>query len=172
MSIKTQSVYTKKRLIKFNNYVVKSKKLLWIMMSVSTVLIIACLIFQACTGGIADTVKYSAMFLGFLDVFYLFISFILPHITLPKSKTLNAKIQCTFNEYGFDLRVVCKNFDETSAVRYPTLVKIVKNGDDIYLFIASNQAFITSIEGLADEDVATLKELLGNAINKKNFIWR
>lgn len=172
MTIRTESKYTKERLIKFNNYVALSKKGLWIIMVASALLVLGCVIFQALNGGVTEPVKISMWFILFLIAFYSFISFILPHLTLTKSKTLNAEITCIFNENSFDLHVKNDNFDEKSTVRYLTLTKIVKNQKDIYLFIASNQAFITSLNGLSEDEISELKLILGNAINKKNFKWR
>ncbi|MBQ8880273.1 MAG: YcxB family protein [Clostridia bacterium] len=171
MSIRTESVYTKERLIRFNNYVMLSKKVLLSLMAIGTLLVYGCVIFMMVNGGLAETVTYSAIFLTLLDVFYIFVSFILPRFTLKKSKTLNAKITCIFNESGFDLSVTSNTFNESSTIRYPTLTQIVKNKNDIYLFIASNQAFITSVDGLREDEIEELRSLLSNSINKKDFKW-
>ncbi len=171
MSIKTNSVYTKERLIRFNNYVILSKKLLWLMMSISTLLVYSCVVFMYFNGGDAKTVIYSAVFLTFLDLFYIFVSFILPRFTLKKSKTLNARITCVFKENEFDLSVSSDNFDESSTIRYPTLTKVVKNKNDVYLFISPNQAFITSLDGLSDDEINDLHFLLADSISKKLFKW-
>lgn len=170
MEIKT--VYTKERLLKYTAAVMRSRTLLWVTLAICNALVFTCFGLLVAMGAISDTTKFGVLLILVMDVTLLFTSFVLPHFTVPKSKNLNLMVTHTFSPE--EIRIEGKNefMDSSTTVQYPFLMKIIKTGTELYLFISHRQAYIVDLSTLSEEEQTELKELLLSKTTVKSFKWK
>ena len=172
MPVSVNTVYTKERLLRFNNYVMASKKLTWILFGICTLWVAACFIVLAALGLTDSTVTLCMVLLLVMDITYVLCAFVLPRFTLGKAKSLNTEVRYTFGDDSFELCAVNQFANETSVVRYAAIVKVGKKDTDLYLFISRQQGYIVDLSALPDEQVTLLRRLLAGKIPEKKFKWK
>ena len=173
MTINVTSVYTKERLLKLNNYMVKTKKFLWIIMALCTILDLSAYCLFNFVWAINDsTINLGTYLILVWDAMFVFGYLILPRISIKKAKNLNAEIKFSFDEESFKTEFSSSEIEENSTTKYSVIKKIVKNGSDIYLFVSRVQALIVDASALPEEDLAQLKKLLQSKVPEKKFKWK
>jgi hypothetical protein len=172
MPVSVNTVYTKERLLRFNNYVMASKKLTWILFGICTLWVAACFIVLAALGLTDSTVTLCMVLLLVMDITYVLCAFVLPRFTLGKSKSLNTEVRYTFGDDSFELCAVNQYANETSVVRYTAIAKVGKKDTDLYLFISRQQGYIVDLSALPDEQETLLRRLLASKIPDKKFKWK
>ena len=173
MPINVTTVYTKENLIKFNDYIAKSKKVFWSIVTVWTVILISAYILFNFKWGIDDpfvnTITY--VYIG-LDLFCIYNNFIRARLRVKKAKNLNAVIKLSFNEDSFQTEVESQEINETATVKYSVIKKIVKQKETVYLLVSRFQGHIVDVSELNEEQLAQLKALLQTKVPAKKFKWK
>ena len=107
-----------------------------------------------------------------IDVTYLVCYLIVPRFTLKKNKNLGTTVNYLFEEDSFQMSAVNAYVNENSTVQYSRLLKIGKNGNDLYLFVSPIQAFVADLSALSVEQVLLLKQLLASKLEPKKIKWK
>ena len=168
MEIKNTTVYTKKRIIKYHRHYVLDRLVVWLILIASTAFILSCDILMLLAGGEFFTSLTITILL--IDILYPLLSLvILPNIHVKKVKTVGATVEYAFKNDEILMHSKNEHLDETSIIKYTMLLKVIKNKNELYLYISSNQAFILDITGSKPDDVIKIKRLLRK--NVKKVIW-
>ena len=171
MSVKTSTVYTKERLLRFSNFALSAKKHFWIIMAIFSLICIAMFIFSAVMGILSDTVVMCTVVILLLDILWVFMTFIFPRLTVNKAKNLNASVEYTFGPESIHIKSEGNLFSEESTLKYNFLSKVMRNGNDVYIFFNANQAYVVDISSLSSEEIDTIKGYLSQSIPKKKIKW-
>ena len=160
MNFSNRTVYDKERLIRFSNFVVLKKRVFWILMTVSTVLI--CAVFALT---LALKIYNSTIFLCFAlvvaaDLTYTFCYLVLPRITINKAPSLNAVVIFEFQEDTFTISATAKNSTESSESNYSALIKVMESKQDLYLYMSPRRACILDKSGFSSGSPSELLEFL------------
>lgn len=173
MAINVTTVYTKENLIKFNDYIAKSRKVFWSIGTVWTaILIITYVLFNfkwRIHEPFVNTITYVYIV---LDLFYIYSYFIHPRLSVKKSKFLNSVIKYSFNEDSFQTEVESQEINETATVKYSVIKKIVKQKEHVYLLVSRVQGHIVDVSDLDEEQLSQLKALLKTKVPAKKFKWK
>lgn len=173
MPINVTSVYTKERLLKLSNYMVRRKKVFWSVMAVCTTFILSVYCLFNFVWAITDSsINLCTYLILVWDVIYIYFYLIHPKFSIKKAKNLNAEIKFTFDEEFFKTEVSSSEIEEIATSKYSVIKKIVKNGSDIYLVVSRTQAIIVDTSALPEEELAQLKKLLQSKIPEKKFKWK
>lgn len=171
MTIEATTVYTKERMLKFNRYVVMSKKWFWIFMLICNIFMIAdiaSLIYFA-------NFDWAILFLiliAVIDFKLLFGNFIAPRMAMKKQTVFNANIKYSLNEQHIHIQSSTDNFTAESTYNYSAIIKAPAQGDELYLFTSKWQAFVVDMSELSDEQKSLLRALLEDKIGAKKVKWK
>ena len=171
MPIQVTTVYTKEKLRAFIKYSAASKKVFWSIMIICSLLMIALLTLSALLDILSTTLILCAVYLTFIDLVYILAFFILPHMSLKKSKQLNMVVKYAFSEDSFEMHAHSDYLDDTSTVKYTVLHKAAKKGSTLYLYPTRAQAFIVDLTVLSDEEIALLKDILSTHLKPRRLKW-
>ncbi len=171
MPIEINTTYDRKRLLAFNDYIARFRVALWIYMAVCNLLVLGACVFMAIFNQMDRPMYFAAGFVIILDLMLVFMHFILPRVTVKKSRSLDTVIKYTFNEDNFVIDAQSTNVQEASTIKYDLIQKVRQNGGDIYLFISKVQGFIVDTSALEPAQVEQLRELLGGNIDSKKIRW-
>lgn len=171
MPVTVKTVYTKERMLKYYYAVMRSKKLLWLVMALGTLVVLGGNVLVAMLGELDSTMLLCAMLVIVLDATYLLVGFVLPRFTVAKSKRFNAELTYTFEADHFQLKAIGTYSEETATIRYAMLTKVQKNGTELYLMIDPRQGYIVDLANLSDEEQAQLKQTLTAAIPSSLIRW-
>lgn len=173
MPINVTTVYTKENLIKFNDYIARSKKVFWSIVTVWTVILLITYVIFNFKWGIHDPIvnALTYVYIG-LDLFCIYNNFIHARLRVKKSKNLNAVIKLSFNEDSFQTEVESQEINETATLKYSVIKKIIKKKDTIYLLVSRFQGHIVDVSELDEEQLAQLKALLQTKVPAKKFKWK
>ena len=172
MPVSVNTVYTKERLLRFNNYVMASKKLTWILFGICTLWVAVCFIVLTALGLTDSTVTLCMILLIVIDITYVLCAFVIPRFTLSKAKHRNTEVHYAFGDDSFELCAVNQYANETSVVRYSAIAMVGKKDTDLYLFISRQQGYIVDLSALSDEQITLLRETLAGKIPDKKFKWK
>ena len=142
MKFLASTVYSYERLLRFSSYTSLKKKWVWITMAAATFIVALCFSLQFFLIGYDKTLTWSFFGIILIDSLYLFLCFILPRITLKKSPGLNAKIIFEFYDDYYRIDAELPNGTEQSELKYAVIRKIESTKEDLYLYVAENQAYI------------------------------
>ncbi len=171
MPINVTTVYTKERLIRFNDYIATSKKILWVLVALVTFYIVT-EFFRAAVHGVLTPLKTMCfIWIVVMDLVYIFMSFVLPRIKINKSPTLGLVINYTFDVDTYTSKVSNVLIKEESTMDYSTIFKIVKNGEDLYLMVNRYRGVVVDLSQLTGEQKSLLKEAIQAKIEPKKFKW-
>lgn len=171
MPINITTVYTKERLIRFNDYVAASKKALWALVALVTFYIVT-EFFRAAIHGVLTPLKTMCfIWIVVMNLAYIFMSFILPRIKVGKSPTLGLVINYTFDVDTYTSKVSNALIKDESTMDYSTIFKIVKNGEDLYLMVNRYRGLVVDLSQMTGEQKSMLKNVLQTKIEPKKFKW-
>lgn len=171
MPIETTTVYTKERLLRFQNYVLASKKPLWIVSAVATAIIAVCAVLTfVLLWDIQGAIKLFGLLLIELCIPLIYI--VIPRLSIKKAKNLNAEVHFSFDETAVHTQASSAIGNENASVFYTALHKIGKKDNDLYLFLDASRAFLIDLSTLSAEQVQTLKDLLKPHFKPKKFKWK
>ena len=137
MPIQVTTVYTKERLLRFNNFVVRSKGWMWILMAACTLIVGAAYGLLLSLGERDRMVEWGFFFILFLDLFYFSMTVLLPRFTVKKAKNLDTSVQYAFDVDAFFAEAKNQYVDEKTTVKYTMLKRVVCRDGELYLLISS-----------------------------------
>ena len=171
MPIQVTTVYTKEKLRAFIKYAASTKKVFWCIMIICSLLMIALLVLSALLDILSTTLILCAVYLGFIDLVYIFALYLLPRMTLKKSKQLNMVVEYAFSEDSFEMHAHSDYIDDTSTVKYTVLHKAAKKGAALYLYPTRAQAFIVDLTSLSEDEIALLRNILSTHLKPRRLKW-
>lgn len=172
MPIETTTVYTKKRLMAYNDYIVSARTFFWGFVALFNLYIFGKLFYSVFN---LTTNPYHLLSVGyilFMDAVLLFLYYGLPRFTVKKAKNLQAGLNYTFNEDDFTINIKTDEISETSSIKYKALYKVVKNGADLYLFTMRGRGSIVDISAFTKEQEQVLKGVIANHLDAKKIKWK
>lgn len=169
MPIEINTVYDKKRILAFNDFIAKSKIALWIYMGICTLIVLAGSVYIALLDRMSGAVYVAICAVVILDALAAFMYIAYPRITLNKNKNVGTVIKYTFRDGCFTIEAENPNVQESSTVKYAAIQRVRQGGGDIYLFMSKLQAFIVDTSALSEPELEALKALLKNNIDSKKI---
>ena len=171
MPIQVSTVYSKERLLRFNSYVVGSKKAMWVLMAVCTVVVCGGYALLAVLDAVSDMVRFCLVLILAMDAVFIVCSLLLPRLTIRKAKNLDLVIHYTFEMGSFHLEAANAYANESSTLQYAMLTKAAKRGDELYLFLSRIQAYIVDLSQLSPEQTRELKRILETSMEPRKLRW-
>ena len=171
MFVELTTVYDKKRILAFNDYIARSKKGFWIFMGVCTFIVLGAVGFVAALGDLDMTMIMLLGLVLLVDALEVFIYVVFPRVTLKKNKNVGTNIKYTFREDNFEIVAENPNMHETATIKYSIIKKIRRNGNDVYLFISNFQCYIVDVSELSPLQVGEFKALIAQNIDSKKIKW-
>lgn len=171
MPIEINTIYDKKRILAFNDYIAKSRIALWIYMGICTLIVLAGSIYIALFGHMTGAIYAAIAAIVVIDALTAFVYIVFPRITLEKNRNVGTVIKYTFRDDCFMINAESTNVQESSTIKYPLIKKIRQSGGDIYLFVSKLQAFIVDTSALDEAQREQLRELLGGCVDAKKIKW-
>ena len=171
MPINTSTVYTRERLIKFNDHMASRHKFLSILVGVCTVIVLLAFALNCVMGDVSTNMIIMLCAMLVLDLIVVLMYWVLPRIIVKKEKNLNYVINYSFEEDQFTIDVQSDEVCEKSTLKYSFLTAIERGkSGDIYLFIQHNQAYIVDTSELSYENIFQLRSIFNR--NAKKFKWQ
>ena len=172
MPINVNTVYTKQRLIRFNHYLARNRKVFWGLMTAFTLFAVLSMIFLAAIeADFGGLVIYLILILA-LDALSVFLYFGLPYFTFKKSKSLNTSIRYSFESDYLSIVATNQYSNENANVLYTIFSGVARNGNDLYLFLSGIKAYVVDLSALTPEQIEAIRELLVRNVNPKKIKWK
>ncbi len=172
MELKISTVYTKQRLVRFNDYFWAQRKGFFATFAVCTLLVWGCTLFLSIFDALNDTVRLCCGMVTVLDVTLLFSAFVLPRLTVKKSPTIDAVMGYCFNEEAMNISAETNTENASVTLKYPAIVKVGKKNEDLYLFISARQAYIVDTSELTEIELLALKALVTSHLPARKVKWK
>lgn len=172
MPIEVTTVYDKNRMLRYHYASLKSKKGIWVMMAVCTLLVVLGHVFLWQKGLDTDTTGMLLWLLLVWDAAYILSSLLIPRFMIKKSPSLNMQLHYSFREEEVEIHGEAANREESSTIGYGAFVKARNNGGDLYLYVSPRQALIVDISGLSPEQGNALKALLETKLGSSQVKWK
>lgn len=97
----------------------------------------------------------------------IFLIFIMPRFYYKSAKKLiEAETRYSFTEDGITIDSSSDLVRGSTIIAYGGLYKVSEIEDYIYIFISNNQAYIIPKKDVPEEDIASIREILKNRVNK------
>jgi len=172
MELKISTVYTKERLLRFNDYYWMQRKAFFAFMAGCTLLIWACVAFLAFMNALSETVAFCGAMVTLMDAAYLFAAFLLPRLTANKATSIGAVLDFVFKDGEMDIVAETNKERSTSTIKYPAIVKVGKKKTDVYLFISKRQGYIVDTSELSELELLALKALVTSHLPARKVKWK
>ncbi len=171
MDIKTKTILDKKRLNAFYDYALGSRKLFWIALGAINAGVLFDLLISIGAPELLGEALGLLPAVLIVDALYA-LFFLIARLEASRSRSLNSTVNYTFAPEGFSEETVNDNYKESSEVKYSALVKVVKNKNDLYLFIARNMAHIVDLSELSEDEVLALKAFVTADLPQGKIKWK
>ena len=171
MELKISTVYTKQRLLRFNDYFWKQRKVFFSFMAACTLLIWACVGFLIMINALTDTVVLCGAMVTLMDLAYLFGAFVLPRLA-KKSPSVDAVLTYVFKDGEINISAETAQESSTATMKYPAIIKVGKKDDDVYLFISKRQGYIVDVSALSEIELLALKALVTSHLPARKVKWK
>lgn len=171
MDIKSTTVYTRERLIRFSDYFARMKMTGWIIYAVLTAIIIAGDVFLFLHGALTEQMIFLTALAILIDLLMVFMFVILPRLTVKKTNSYEARLNYSFSEEEVHLESEGKLFRDSTSFKYGAIEKAAAYKDDLYLFISKRQAYIVDLSAMSADDVSELRSLLAMKIPANKIKW-
>lgn len=172
MELKISTVYTKERLLRFNDYYWMQRKAFFAFMAGCTLLVWACVAFLAFMNALSETVAFCGAMVTLMDAAYLFAAFLLPRLTANKATSIGAVLDFVFKDGEMDIVAETNKERSTSTIKYPAIVKVGKKKTDVYLFISKRQGYIVDTSELSEIELLALKALVTSHLPARKVKWK
>ena len=166
------TLYTKERLLQFNSFVLRSRRFFNWTMGIATALTLLSTLLVYCYDALDSTILICFFTVLGMDLAQVFLSVVLPRLTVGKSKILGTEIEYTFEETGFRYRSSGQFTKEEGTVQYALLKRAEKQGTELYLMLNNISGNIVDISSLSDYEVDSLRKLLEQSLGTKKVKWR
>lgn len=172
MSIQVKTVYTQETLLRFNNFLARQKRALWIIMIVATAAVLyMCTYVALIKGWNFNLITYTVLMLLW-DALFLFINFGLPRFTVKKAPNLNTEVNYVFTLEHIAIDAQGEYSTDHSVVRYALLRKVRKSDQYLYLLVMWNRGFVVDLSSLTNAQTAELRLLLESKLPIKKIKWK
>ena len=172
MELKIKTLYDKKAILNLNIYVLKTKKVLLWAVGISHFMILAEILLFAFAGTNLPSITYPVLaVLALMDLFYIFLYFIAPRISIKKNKAMNTVLEYCFYDSEFTIKAKNRYIDEFSTVKYSRIERVGRYKKYLYLFIAANTAYVVDISGVSAEDKLALRQKISFYVSPKKIKW-
>ncbi len=172
MELKISTVYTKQRLLRFNDYFWMQRKGFFATLAVCTLIVWGCALFLSIFDALSDTIRLCCGMVTVLDVTLLFSAFVIPRLTVKKSPTIDAVMGYCFNEEAMNISAETNTENASVTLKYSAIVKVGKKNDDVYLFISARQAYIVDVSELSEIELLALKALVTAHLPARKVKWK
>ena len=172
MELKISTVYTKERLLRFNDYYWMQRKAFFAFMAGCTLLVWACVAFLAFMNALSETVTFCGVMVTLMDAAYLFAAFLLPRLTANKATSIGAVLDFVFKDGEMDIVAETNKERSTSTIKYPAIVKVGKKKTDVYLFVSKRQGYIVDTSELSEIELLALKALVTSHLPARKVKWK
>lgn len=172
MELKISTVYTKERLLRFNDYYWMQRKAFFAFMAGCTLLVWACVAFLAFMNALSETVVFCGVMVTLMDAAYLFAAFLLPRLTTNKATSIGAVLDFVFKDGEMDIVAETNKERSTSTIKYPAIVKVGKKKTDVYLFVSKRQGYIVDTSELSEIELLALKALVTSHLPARKVKWK
>ncbi len=172
MELKISTVYTKQRLLRFNDYFWMQRKVFFSFMAVCTLLVWASVALLIFIDALTDTVVLCSVMVTFMDLAYLFGAFVLPRLTANKAPAADAVLDYVFRDGEMSINVETDKENANSTIKYPAIIKVGKKNDDVYLFISKRQGYIVDVSELSEIELDALKALVTSHLPVRKVKWK
>ena len=175
MEIKTKTEYTVERLIKFNTVHAFKNKLIWVIYIGFTSLILAGTIATVVKG--IKTGNYGGLLMYVLvlaaaiayDTYVVIKNFVIPRKKIKEAPIVGATFKVIFREDGIEVFGHLKSNDSHSAHSYLSLETVIKKGNELYLYVNKNNAYIVDASPILESELLQIKEAVTKKV--KNVKW-
>jgi hypothetical protein len=106
-----------------------------------------------------------------IDAIYVLMTVVLPRVMTKKAKNLNIEVTMTFEMDALSYTAASELVREQSSIKYVALKRVLRCGDDLYLFLDPRQALLVD---LSEQDAAQLDAIrtaLEAALGAKRVRW-
>ena len=172
MELKISTVYTKERLLRFNDYYWMQRKAFFAFMAGCTLLVWACVAFLAFMNALSETVTFCGVMVTLMDAAYLFAAFLLPRLTANKATSIGAVLDFVFKDGEMDIVAETNKERSTSTIKDPAIVKVGKKKTDVYLFVSKRQGYIVDTSELSEIELLALKALVTSHLPARKVKWK
>ena len=171
MELKISTVYTKQRLLRFNDYFWKQRKVFFSFMAACTLLIWACVGFLIMINALTDTVVLCGAMVTLMDLAYLFGAFVMPRL-VKKSPSVDAVLNFSFKDSEMNYTAETTQEIASGTIKYSAIIKVGKKDDDVYLFISKRQGYIVDVSALSEIELLALKALVTAHLPAGKVKWK
>lgn len=171
MPITIKTIYTKEKLLEAQRFFIRQKKVFWFIMALGTFFTLLSFAFLAAIDELSTTVWICAIGVVVIDLFYVFMYFIMPKLTVNKSPLLNSEVTFEFDWDHFNTTSSGRLMNGSSSVKYIALKRIKKVGKTVYLIDSSNRFYIVDLSESTCKDIAALRGIFENNFAEKNISW-
>ena len=172
MPINVTTVYTKERLLKFNNFIVLSKYMRWGTMLIGTLVMLSALIFGIINQGeYVPTVRMFTVLIAVLDALFVAYYLIIPIFAVKKAKNLNTSVKYTFYDSCFEIDAKTSYTSEPSRLSYSYIIRAARRKNTVYLLFSPNQGYIIDISKISEESKKALYDILYKNLGKSKLKW-
>lgn len=172
MEIKITTVQDKKRLIRFSDYVAKTKKSYLIVYAVLTLMIFILDAYLYLKDALRFELIAMTVLAVVIDLLLVVAFWILPRLTVRKAPNCGAVLNYAFREDSVDFTAEAPMMKNSGSLKYPAIVKVCYNAPDIYLFISSRQAYIVDTAELSETELYALRGLVTSHLPPRKVKWQ
>ena len=172
MEIKIASTQDKKRLIRFSDYVAKTKKSYLVVYAALTLMILLLDAYLYIKDALSFELIAMTVLTVVVDLMLVVTFWILPRLTVRKAPNCGAVLNYVFREDGVDFTAEAPMMKNSGSFKYPAIVKVCYNEPDIYLFISKRQAYIVDTTELSETELYALRGLVTSHLPPRKVKWK
>ncbi|MBQ9130871.1 MAG: YcxB family protein [Clostridia bacterium] len=165
------TLYTRERLLQFNNFVLRSRRFFNWTMGIATLLTLLSTLLVYCYDALDSTILICFFTVLGLDLVQVLLSVVLPRLNVGKSKILGMEIEYTFEETGFHYRSSGQFAKEEGTVQYAMVKRAEKQGKELYLMLNNISGNLVDLSTLSDYEEDELRKLLEKSLGTKRVKW-
>ncbi len=171
MPIETTTVYTKERLMRFQDYIFSARKIQFIFSAAISVICLLCAVLMIVLWGDFKLFLECLLLFVFISI-YNFAMYLLPRLLIRKAKNMNAEVHFSFGETAVRTSTTSAIGSEETSLYYTAFHKIGKKRNELYLFLDARRAMIVDLAPLSEEQIQSIKNLLEPHFKPRKFKWK
>ncbi len=172
MEIKITTLQDKKRLIRFSDYFAKMKKSYFIVYALLTLWIFILDAYLYLKDALSFELIAMAVLVVIIDLMLVAVYWIVPRIALGKAHNRDAVLSYVFREDGVYFTAEAMMMKNSGSFDYHAIIKVCKNGGDVYLFISKRQAYIVDVSELSEVELFAFRAYVTDHLPDKKIKWK
>lgn len=161
--------YDYERLLKFNRYSLRDKKVFWIFMAICNIIVLSIAIPIFCTCGFNVIMFVITLLIFLITLFYAYMHFLMPLSALKKSPLLDAFCICTFKEDYFNVKFSSSKITDKADFKYDVIKKVVLTEQSIYIYVSDKHAYIIDKNGFTTGNCDEFIKFISAKIRKNHL---